>query len=72
MIRRTSHESGLSLTLTHVHTHSQAYFIDLFVRPSNALAVGLYTGLEYSIYRRVKEYYAGGGPDGADEDGYGE
>ncbi|CAO1613517.1 unnamed protein product [Sympodiomycopsis kandeliae] len=47
-----------------------AWFIDLFVRPSNSLAVGLYQGLQYSIYRRVKEYYAGGGVDGKDEDGY--
>lgn len=48
-----------------------AYFVDLFVRPSNALAVGLYEALEYSIYRRVKEYYQGGGPlPGKDEDGY--
>ncbi|CAO1635648.1 unnamed protein product [Parajaminaea phylloscopi] len=48
-----------------------AYFVDLFVRPSNALAVGLYEALQYSIYRRVKEYYQGGGKEpGQDEDGY--
>lgn len=48
-----------------------AYFVDLFVRPSNALAVGLYEALQYSVYRRVKEYYQGGGAKpGQDEDGY--
>ncbi|PWN22168.1 acyl-CoA N-acyltransferase [Microstroma glucosiphilum] len=47
-----------------------AYFIDLFVRPSNALAVGLYQSLDYAVHRVVKEYYQGGGPGGSDEDGY--
>lgn len=50
----------------------QAYFIDLFVRPSNALAVGLYQNLDYAVHRVVREYYQGGGPGGSDEDGYGE
>ncbi|PWN25681.1 acyl-CoA N-acyltransferase [Jaminaea rosea] len=49
-----------------------AWFVDLFVRPSNALAVGLYEALEYGVYRRVREYYAGGGGKGGaeDEDGF--
>lgn len=48
----------------------QAYFIDLFVRPSNQVAVGMYENLGYVVYRKVAEYYQGGGPGGRDEDGY--
>lgn len=50
----------------------QAYFVDLFVRPSNQVAVTMYEGLGYSVYRKVAEYYQGGGKGGQDEDGYGE
>lgn len=41
-----------------------AYFVDLFVRKSNAIAIGMYEKLGYSIYRRVIEYYSG--PDAED------
>ncbi|KAE8244851.1 hypothetical protein A4X13_0g6206 [Tilletia indica] len=47
-----------------------AYFIDLFVRPSNFLAIKMYEGLGYSVFRKVTEYYHGGGANGEDEDGY--
>lgn len=36
-----------------------AYFVDLFVRASNHLAIGMYEKLGYSIYRRVVSYYSG-------------
>ncbi|KAK9320695.1 acyl-CoA N-acyltransferase [Lipomyces orientalis] len=36
-----------------------AYFIDLFVRASNALAIGMYRNFGYSVYRRVVGYYGG-------------
>mmetsp|Transcript_7307 Transcript_7307/g.30267 ORF Transcript_7307/g.30267 Transcript_7307/m.30267 type:complete len:174 (-) Transcript_7307:168-689(-) len=36
-----------------------AYFVDLFVRVSNALAIGMYERLGYSVYRRVLGYYSG-------------
>jgi N-terminal acetyltransferase B complex catalytic subunit len=36
-----------------------AYFVDLFVRCSNVLAQIMYTGLGYTVYRRVIEYYSG-------------
>jgi N-terminal acetyltransferase B complex catalytic subunit len=55
-----------------IFTSIQAYFVDLFVRPSNQVAVAMYEGLDYSVYRKVAEYYQGGGKGGADEDGYGE
>lgn len=44
-----------------------AYFVDLFVRKSNDVAVQLYTSLGYVIYRTVLEYYSGDNP----EDAYG-
>ncbi len=36
-----------------------AYFVDLFVRPSNKIAVNFYKGLGYDVYRQVKDYYSG-------------
>ena len=36
-----------------------AYFVDLFVRVSNSLAISMYTRLGYSVYRRVIGYYSG-------------
>lgn len=40
------------------------YFVDLFVRVSNAVAIGMYHKFGYSVYRRVLGYYAGS--DGED------
>lgn len=37
----------------------RAYFVDLFVRVSNAVAIGMYKKFGYTVYRRVLEYYAG-------------
>ncbi|OQS06358.1 N-acetyltransferase 5 [Thraustotheca clavata] len=37
------------------------YFVDLFVRVSNALAIGMYEKFGYSVYRRVIGYYSGDG-----------
>lgn len=36
-----------------------AYFVDLFVRSSNALAIGMYEKFGYVKYRRVLGYYSG-------------
>lgn len=47
------------------------YFVDLFVRRSNEIAIGMYRAMGYSVYRRVMGYYfsdsVGGGED---EDAY--
>jgi len=45
----------------------QAYFVDLFVRVSNTVAINMYKNLGYIIYRTVLEYYSGS----PDEDAYG-
>jgi N-terminal acetyltransferase B complex catalytic subunit len=44
-------------------THD-AFFVDLFVRVSNSVAIGMYEKFGYSVYRRVLNYYSG------DEDAY--
>ncbi len=45
-------------------------FVDLYVRCTNSIAMDLYEGLGYSVYRRVREYYGslGLGPGGKDEE----
>jgi N-terminal acetyltransferase B complex catalytic subunit len=42
------------------------FFVDLFVRQSNKIAIGMYEAFGYSIYRRVIGYYTG-----PEEDAYG-
>jgi len=37
----------------------RCYFVDLFVRVSNKLAIGIYEKLGYVIYRTVLDYYSG-------------
>lgn len=43
--------------------------MDLFVRVSNSLAIGMYEKFGYSVYRRVLGYYAS---DTDAEDAFGE
>ncbi len=35
------------------------YFVDLYVRLSNDVAIGMYKKLGYSVYRQVLGYYSG-------------
>uniref|UniRef100_A0A914DWX2 N-alpha-acetyltransferase 20 n=1 Tax=Acrobeloides nanus TaxID=290746 RepID=A0A914DWX2_9BILA len=35
------------------------YYVDLFVRVSNEIAVKMYENLGYSVYRRIIDYYSG-------------
>ena len=41
------------------NTIYNGYFVDLFVRQSNSLAIKMYEGLGYVVYRRVLGYYSG-------------
>ncbi|GMH82283.1 hypothetical protein TrVE_jg11833 [Triparma verrucosa] len=41
------------------------YFVDLFVRSSNKVAIGMYERMGYSVYRTVLKYYSDN-----DEDAY--
>ncbi|GAA5920207.1 hypothetical protein JCM1841_006649 [Sporobolomyces salmonicolor] len=67
--RRLGLASMMMALLEQVSEQDDAWFVDLFVRESNDLAIGLYKSLGYMIYRRVKAYY-GGGPKEADEDAF--
>lgn len=42
-----------------------AYFVDLFVRVSNTVAINMYKKFGYVVYRQVIGYYSG------EEDAYG-
>lgn len=53
-----------------MHSYN-AYFVDLFVRKSNKVAIGMYENFGYVVYRRVLGYYSGGGEQ-KDEDAFGE
>ncbi|POY76713.1 GNAT family acetyltransferase [Rhodotorula taiwanensis] len=67
--RRLGLASMMMDLLEKVSERDDAWFVDLFVRQSNDLAIGLYESLGYMIYRRVQAYY-GGGPGEKDEDAY--
>lgn len=45
----------------------RTFFVDLFVRVSNKVAINMYTNLGYIVYRTVLEYYSGD----PDEDAFG-
>ena len=47
--------------------------MDLFVRTTNRVAIGMYEQFGYSVYRRVKGYYhtSSSGNRDEDEDAYG-
>ncbi|GAA5992487.1 hypothetical protein JCM10908_000844 [Rhodotorula pacifica] len=67
--RRLGLASMMMDLLEKVSERDDAWFVDLFVRQSNDLAIGLYESLGYMIYRKVQAYY-GGGPGEKDEDAY--
>lgn len=72
--RRLGLARVLSQSLERAGDEGAAYFVDLFVRASNAIAIGLYRGLGYSVFRRVVQYYsdnaAPGAEQGAGEDAF--
>ncbi|TCD63566.1 N-terminal acetyltransferase [Steccherinum ochraceum] len=69
--RRLSLARKMMGLLEHVSDHSyRGYFVDLYVRCTNVVAIGMYEELGYSVYRRVREYYGslGLGRSGKDEE----
>lgn len=38
---------------------AKGFFVDLFVRRSNQLAIDMYSKMGYSVYRQVIGYYSG-------------
>lgn len=65
--RRLNLAARLMDALEQVSEKHNAYFVDLFVRVSNKVAVDMYKRLGYSVFRRVLEYYSGD----PDEDAFG-
>ena len=61
---------GLAAKLMHfledISDDQKCYFVDLFVRVSNKVAVGMYRSLGYIVFRTLKGYYTGP----PDEDAY--
>ena len=61
---------GLAAKLMHfleeVSETKKCYFVDLFVRVSNEIAVGMYKALGYVVFRMIEKYYTGP----PDEDAY--
>uniref|UniRef100_A0A2K5DQK5 N-acetyltransferase domain-containing protein n=1 Tax=Aotus nancymaae TaxID=37293 RepID=A0A2K5DQK5_AOTNA len=58
------HVTALSVLLE-ISERKGGFFVDLFVRVSNQVAVNMYKQLGYSVYRTVIEYYSAssGEPD---------
>jgi len=48
----------------------KGFFVDLYVRCANVIAIDMYERMGYSVYRRVREYYGslGVGKGGKDEE----
>uniref|UniRef100_A0A1B6CVY3 N-alpha-acetyltransferase 20 n=2 Tax=Clastoptera arizonana TaxID=38151 RepID=A0A1B6CVY3_9HEMI len=66
MYRRLGIAGKLMKTLENVSEKKRCYFVDLFVRVSNDVAISMYKALGYIVYRTVLEYYSGD----PDEDAY--
>ncbi|KAJ0176193.1 hypothetical protein K1T71_008367 [Dendrolimus kikuchii] len=64
--RRLGLAATLMSILEDVSEKKKAYFVDLFVRVSNKVAINMYKNLGYIVYRTVLEYYSGD----PDEDAY--
>ena len=52
--------------LEEISDGKNCYFVDLFVRVSNKIAINFYHQLGYTVYRTVLQYYSGDN----DEDAY--
>ncbi|XP_063705444.1 N-alpha-acetyltransferase 20 [Culicoides brevitarsis] len=57
--RKMGLASILMQFLENVSEKKRCYFVDLFVRVSNRVAINMYTNLGYSVFRTVLEYYLG-------------
>lgn len=62
--------SHTNIFLSFFKKRKGGFFVDLFVRVSNQVAVNMYKQLGYSVYRTVIEYYSASNGE-PDEDAYG-
>ena len=67
--RKLGYGRQLTRALEKACEQQNAWFVDLFVRESNASAIKMYESLGYSVFRRVVDYYSddvGGSMKGED------
>ncbi|XP_076055865.1 N-alpha-acetyltransferase 20 A [Oratosquilla oratoria] len=57
--RRLGLASQLMAILEDISEKKHCYFVDLFVRVSNSVAISMYKKLGYIVYRTVLQYYSG-------------
>lgn len=57
--RRLGLAAKLMNVVEEISENKKCFFVDLFVRVSNQVAVDMYTRVGYTVYRRVLEYYSG-------------
>ncbi|XP_072032073.1 N-alpha-acetyltransferase 20-like [Amphiura filiformis] len=57
--RRLGLAAEMMHALEEISEKKSCFFVDLFVRVSNEIAVNMYRALGYIVYRRVLEYYSG-------------
>ncbi|KAL9110023.1 MAG: hypothetical protein Q9227_005362 [Pyrenula ochraceoflavens] len=55
--RRMGYAKKLTQALEQACNGQDAFFIDLYVRASNKLAIDMYKKMGYSVFRRVVDYY---------------
>ncbi|KAF4071029.1 hypothetical protein AMELA_G00280220 [Ameiurus melas] len=67
--RRLGLAAKLMDMLEEISERKGGFFVDLFVRVSNQVAVNMYKQLGYSVYRTVIEYYSASNGE-PDEDAY--
>ncbi|KKZ60196.1 peptide alpha-N-acetyltransferase [[Emmonsia] crescens] len=66
--RRLGHARRLTESLERASDINDAWFVDLYVRAGNTIAVGMYKGMGYSVFRRVVNYYSDD-PTGMSDEG---
>ncbi|RAL08190.1 peptide alpha-N-acetyltransferase complex B subunit NAT3 [Aspergillus homomorphus CBS 101889] len=66
--RRLGHARRLTERLERGSDINDAWFVDLYVRAGNKVAVDMYKGMGYSVFRRVVGYYSDD-PSGMSETG---
>lgn len=57
--RRLGLAGRLMAALEEISERKRCYFVDLFVRVSNQVAITMYRNLGYTVYRTVLQYYSG-------------
>lgn len=68
--RRLGYAKLLTSALERSCNQSSAWFVDLYARASNTLAIDMYKRMGYSVFRRVVMYYSDD-PNGTSDEGGG-